>query len=107
MQWAWPFADPVDTARYPDYLKVVKNPMDLKWVKRKVDAGQYATPADFAADFRQVFANAHTYNPPGSDVYVMASTLLVCTCNCNFLPDLKALLTGPYQTLQLFDGSKK
>lgn len=78
MQWAWPFADPVDTARYPDYLKVVKNPMDLKWVKRKVDGGQYATPADFAADFRQVFANAHTYNPPGSDVYVMASTLLVC-----------------------------
>ncbi|CAL8467993.1 g7531 [Coccomyxa elongata] len=75
-KWAWPFADPVDTARYPDYLKVVKNPMDLKWVKRKVDAGQYATPADFAADFRQVFANAHTYNPPGSDVYVMASTLL-------------------------------
>ncbi|BDA42323.1 probable transcription factor GTE1 [Coccomyxa sp. Obi] len=75
-KWAWPFADPVDTVRYPDYLKVVKNPMDLKWVKRKVDAGQYATPANFAADFRQVFANAHTYNPPGSDVYVMASTLL-------------------------------
>ncbi|EIE20798.1 hypothetical protein COCSUDRAFT_43706 [Coccomyxa subellipsoidea C-169] len=75
-KWAWPFADPVDLARYADYLNVVKSPMDLKWVKRKVEGGQYATPAEFAADFRLVFANAHTYNPPGTDVYVMASTLL-------------------------------
>lgn len=65
--------------RYADYLKVVKTPMDLGLVKRKIEANQYFTPAEFAADFRLVFANAHTYNPPGSDVYVMASTLLVRT----------------------------
>ena len=47
IQWAWPFADPVDTARYPDYLKVVHNPMDLRLVKRKADGGEYATPANF------------------------------------------------------------
>ncbi|KAK9901644.1 hypothetical protein WJX75_006263 [Coccomyxa subellipsoidea] len=75
-KWAWPFADPVDLSRYTDYLSIVMNPMDLKWVKRKVEGGQYATPAEFAADYRQVFANAHQYNPPGSDVHVMASTLL-------------------------------
>lgn len=84
MQWAWPFADPVDLARYADYLNVVKSPMDLKWVKRKVEGGQYATPAEFAADFRLVFANAHTYNPPGTDVYVMASTLLVSFTSAPF-----------------------
>ena len=68
----------MDLSRYTDYLSIVMNPMDLKWVKRKVEGGQYATPAEFAADYRQVFANAHQYNPPGSDVHVMASTLLVC-----------------------------
>lgn len=77
LQWAWPFNEPVEVDRYPDYLKVVKNPMDLGNVRRKVEFGQYPTPAEMLADVRLVFDNARTYNPPGSDVYVMASTLQV------------------------------
>jgi hypothetical protein len=78
MQWAWPFNEPVELDRYPDYLAVVKNPIDLGTIRKRLEAGHYATPAEVLADVRLVFDNARTYNPPGSDVYVMASTLQVC-----------------------------
>ena len=46
-------------------------------VRRKCETGAYNSPEDFAADMRQVFSNAHTYNKAGTDVYVMATTLAV------------------------------
>jgi len=46
-------------------------------VRRKCETGAYGGPEDFAADMRRVFANAHTYNKAGTDVYVMATTLAV------------------------------
>ncbi len=51
-------------------------------VRRKCETGAYAGPEDFAADMRQVFANAHTYNKAGTDVYVMATTLAVRCLAC-------------------------
>jgi hypothetical protein len=77
LQWAWPFNEPVELHRYPDYLKVVKQPMDLGTIRKRADAGHYPMPAELLADVRLVFDNARTYNPPGSDVYVMASTVQV------------------------------
>ncbi len=46
-------------------------------MRRKCETGAYGGPQDFAADMRLVFANAHTYNKAGTDVYVMATTLAV------------------------------
>ena len=46
-------------------------------VRRKCETGAYSGPQAFAADMRQVFSNAHTYNKAGTDVYVMATTLSV------------------------------
>eukprot|EP00873_Tetraselmis_striata_P011998 jgi/Tetstr1/432262/TSEL_002297.t1 len=74
-KWAWPFNQPVDTQQFSDYLRVVQRPMDLGTIRRQSEAGHYRDPEQFAADMRLVFANAKTYNPPGSDVHVMASTL--------------------------------
>mmetsp|Transcript_20453 Transcript_20453/g.41586 ORF Transcript_20453/g.41586 Transcript_20453/m.41586 type:complete len:1273 (+) Transcript_20453:533-4351(+) len=47
-----------------DYLDVIKTPMDLGTVSRKMNDGEYAVPADFRADLRLVFENAKLYNPP-------------------------------------------
>jgi hypothetical protein len=75
-RWAWPFNAPVDTALYPDYAKVVADPIDLGTVRGRVEAGgHYATPDAVAADVRRVFTNAQAFNPPGSDVHVMAASL--------------------------------
>ncbi|GFH29595.1 Ring3 protein, partial [Haematococcus lacustris] len=74
---AWPFNTPVDTRAYPDYLKVVVRPMDLLTIKSKLESGgQYRDPKEVWADVQLVFSNAKQFNPPGSDVHVMAQTVL-------------------------------
>ncbi|KAJ3337893.1 hypothetical protein HDU91_001357, partial [Kappamyces sp. JEL0680] len=46
------FLDPVDPVafRIPTYFEVIKRPMDLGMVKKKLDAGEYDGDEDFAAD---------------------------------------------------------
>ena len=78
MQWAFPFNKPVDVNLYKDYLTRIRKPMDFGTIKGRLDAGLYTLKSDgFAADMRQVFENAFTYNAAGSDVHSMAMTLKV------------------------------
>ena len=44
MKAAEDFVDPVDKEDAPDYYDVIKNPMCLKEMKRKVKNGDYDTP---------------------------------------------------------------
>ncbi|XP_020211485.1 transcription factor GTE10 isoform X2 [Cajanus cajan] len=76
-QFGWVFNTPVDVVKLniPDYFTVIKHPMDLGTVKRRITSGDYSNPMDFAADVRLTFSNAMTYNPPGNDVHIMADTL--------------------------------
>ncbi|CAK9197960.1 unnamed protein product [Sphagnum troendelagicum] len=74
---AWVFNKPVDAEDWGilDYYTVIKKPMDLGTVKKKLESGYYTCPTGMADDVRLTFSNAMTYNPPGNDVYVMANTL--------------------------------
>uniref|UniRef100_A0A0D3GVY8 Bromo domain-containing protein n=3 Tax=Oryza TaxID=4527 RepID=A0A0D3GVY8_9ORYZ len=76
-QWAGPFLAPVDVVQLniPDYFDIIKKPMDLGTIEKKLNAGMYSTPWDFAADVRLTFDNAVTYNPVGNDVNLMGKTL--------------------------------
>ena len=58
-----PFKDPVDPERdgVPDYLDVVKKPMDLSTMKGKMDRREYGDEAEFLADMNQIFTNCYTY----------------------------------------------
>lgn len=76
-KWCWPFLAPVDLNIYTDYSEKVAKPMDFGTIRSNLESGAYAHPDALAADVRLVFANARTYNLPGSDVHVMAETLLV------------------------------
>jgi hypothetical protein len=71
------FREPVDPVLYgiPDYFDVIKNPMDLGTVKKKLTNSQYANLDEFAADVRLTFSNAMTYNPPGNQVHTVAEQL--------------------------------
>ncbi|KAL5991141.1 hypothetical protein ACLOJK_012047 [Asimina triloba] len=73
-QFGWLFNKPVDPVEMelPDYLSVIKNPMDLGTIKRKIAKRAYPSPLDFAADVRLTFSNAMAYNPPGNYAYDMA-----------------------------------
>ncbi|KAJ1267096.1 hypothetical protein BS78_07G029900 [Paspalum vaginatum] len=76
-QWSNPFLAPVDVVKLniPDYFDIVKQPMDLGTIQKKMKAGTYSTPREFAEDVRLTFRNAMNYNPVNNDVHVMAKTL--------------------------------
>ena len=63
------FLQPVTPKEAPDYEEYVSSPMDYGTIKAKLEAGQYASPEDFAADVRLVTANAIKYSPD-NDNYV-------------------------------------
>jgi hypothetical protein len=59
----------------PDYPKIVKRPMDLGTIRKKVDAAEYDSAAAFEADVRLVIDNCKLYNAPGTPVHMMGLQL--------------------------------
>ncbi|XP_016298315.1 CREB-binding protein-like isoform X2 [Sinocyclocheilus anshuiensis] len=72
-----PFRQPVDPILLgiPDYFDIVKNPMDLSTIKRKLDTGQYQEPWQYVDDVWLMFNNAWLYNRKTSRVYKYCSKL--------------------------------
>lgn len=72
-EYAGPFLKPVDhvALNIPDYPLIVKEPMDLSRVHKKLHSGMYTNPMQFAADVRRIWANAILYNPKASPIYEM------------------------------------
>ncbi|KAF5906320.1 histone acetyltransferase, partial [Clarias magur] len=72
-----PFRQPVDPSLLgiPDYFDIVKNPMDLSTIKRKLDTGQYQEPWQYVDDIWLMFNNAWLYNRKTSRVYKYCSKL--------------------------------
>ncbi|XP_068192711.1 histone acetyltransferase p300 isoform X2 [Antennarius striatus] len=58
-----------------DYFDIVKNPMDLSTIKRKLDTGQYQEPWQYVEDIWLMFNNAWLYNRKTSRVYKFCSKL--------------------------------
>ena len=48
--------------KVPDYLNVVKHPMDLSTMRQKAQAHQYQTVEQFASDFDLMVDNCLIYN---------------------------------------------
>ncbi|TYJ34326.1 hypothetical protein E1A91_A05G161400v1 [Gossypium mustelinum] len=73
----WVFNQPVDpkALQIPDYLSIIKNPMDLGTIKSKLGKNIYLGTDEFAADIRLTFSNAMLYNPPSNNVHKMAEEM--------------------------------
>jgi hypothetical protein len=93
-----PFLKAVDPTKYPDYYEVIKTPIDLTKIEKKITGDKYfanppsgatvpvlqfsaflaAAVKSFVADMRLMRDNAHTYNigQAGIEVRLMADTLL-------------------------------
>ncbi|CAH4016738.1 unnamed protein product [Pieris brassicae] len=76
-KFAWPFHQPVDAKKLnlPDYHKIIKKPMDLGTVKKRLESNYYYSAQECIQDFNTMFTNCYIYNKPGEDVVVMAQTL--------------------------------
>lgn len=70
----FPSVDPM-ALNLPDYFDKIKKPMDLGTVRNKFEKGFYSTAEQFMDDVQQIFENCYTYNPPNSDVCIMAKQL--------------------------------
>lgn len=66
---AWPFTKPVSTSEVPDYLEVIKVPMDFSKIKSKLNLGDYSTNEQAMKDVELVFYNCDLYNIADSEIY--------------------------------------
>ncbi|EFX77367.1 hypothetical protein DAPPUDRAFT_27648, partial [Daphnia pulex] len=76
-KYAWPFHEPVDTIKHglTDYFKVIKFPMDLGTVKKRLQNNYYWSATDCIRDINNIFDNCYTYNDPSQDVVKMGQQL--------------------------------
>ncbi|XP_009883192.1 PREDICTED: bromodomain testis-specific protein [Charadrius vociferus] len=75
--FSWPFHQPVDAAalNLPDYYSIIKKPMDLTTIKKRLEHNYYTKAAECIEDFKTMFLNCYIYNKPGDDVVFMAQEL--------------------------------
>eukprot|EP01083_Nonionella_stella_P183958 666238_1 len=57
------FNKPVDAAQAGDYYNVIKRPMDLSKIQKKLDQYQYKSMTQFIADFKLIITNCKLFNP--------------------------------------------
>ncbi|KAF0034954.1 hypothetical protein F2P81_012712 [Scophthalmus maximus] len=60
---------------YPDYYKVILEPMDLRTIEHSIRSDKYMTEDSMVEDMKLMFRNARHYNEEGSQVYNDADIL--------------------------------
>ncbi|XP_053353982.1 bromodomain testis-specific protein isoform X1 [Clarias gariepinus] len=75
--FSWPFRHPVDAVQLnlPDYYTIIKNPMDLNTIKKRLENNYYWKAMECVEDFNTMFTNCYVYNQPGDDIVLMAQAL--------------------------------
>ncbi|XP_058117196.1 protein polybromo-1 isoform X2 [Anopheles coustani] len=54
---------------YPDYYDIIKTPIDIEKIEKKLRQQVYESVEDMATDFMLMFENACKYNEPDSQIY--------------------------------------
>ena len=72
-EFMFPFMEPVDWVKFniPDYPKIIKKPMDVSTIRKKLEADEYDDAEEFEADVRLVLFNCFKFNPAGTPVHDM------------------------------------
>ena len=75
-QFAWPFREPVDTSEVHDYLEVIKEPIDLSTIEKRVRKGEwYKSKQMLYRDLMLMVNNCKLYNDEASTYYECAVKL--------------------------------
>ncbi|KAL4254551.1 Swr1 complex component [Abortiporus biennis] len=69
------FKELPDKREYPDYYQLIKQPIALSTLRKRLSSNHYKSVLDFRDDWRLMFNNARTYNQEGSWVYVDAEEM--------------------------------
>lgn len=62
---SWAFQVPVDPValNIPQYLKIIKKPMDMQTIGQKLKNGEYENAKEFEDDFKLMISNCLKFNP--------------------------------------------
>jgi len=72
----WPFEHPVTPEEAPDYFEVIKTPIDLETIQKRLDTNNYYITEDiFFADLRRMLENCKTYNNEDTLYYKCAANV--------------------------------
>nr|XP_048303058.1 bromodomain testis-specific protein isoform X2 [Myodes glareolus] len=76
-QFSWPFQQPVDAVKLklPDYYTIIKTPMDLNTIKKRLENKYYVKASECIEDFNTMFSNCYLYNKSEDDIVLMAQAL--------------------------------
>lgn len=75
-QFSWPFREPVDTTEVTDYLEVIKDPIDLSTIEKRIRKGDwYKTKEMLRVDMMRMVTNCKTYNDATSPYFECAESL--------------------------------
>merc|ERR1712193_8030 len=74
---AWPFHAPVNSIRLgiPDYHDVIKTPMDLGTIEKRLQNHYYNDVSECIYDFTTIFVNCYVYNDSNDAVVKIAKEL--------------------------------
>ena len=59
----------------PSYPKIIKHPMDLSTMRKRLESGQYPNADKFYQDFKLMIRNCFTFNPAGTPVNLAGQEL--------------------------------
>lgn len=75
-QFTWPFREPVDTAEVKDYLEIIKDPIDLSTIEKRIEKGDwYKSRQMLYVDLLRMVDNCKMYNDQTSPYYECAVSL--------------------------------
>jgi len=74
----WPFEKPVDANVFTDYYTIIRQPIHIEEIEKKVSSCAYGTVMTFVNDIRLLRSNAFTYNEgqAGIEVRLLADTVM-------------------------------
>ncbi|KAL0481412.1 transcription initiation factor TFIID subunit 1 [Acrasis kona] len=99
------FWSAVDTTLVPNYLEVIKHPMDLSTLKFNLSSAKYKSTKHFLHDLERIFKNCTEFNPSDSIYYKEAKRLSKLSKNLTKDVDKEGRIV-PHAQLPLGDDEK-
>jgi histone acetyltransferase len=74
-QSSWPFLEPILPENVPNYLSIIRDPIDIKTIEKRLSNNEYQDRAQFVEDITRIFKNCRAFNHPETTYYKSANEL--------------------------------